>query len=234
MLDDLGAALGGGALEGGVVHGLALGAGLVGDRAHDGEGHAVGLGRLSDCGALHLAAQGPELLHDARAGGLVAHELVARRNAAGEHVDLGRRRGSRGERRLAQARVSDELHLLASRDEAGLVAELLHREVVLDAVRGDDEVADVEAGGVERPGDARVDEVRAAEVVGQGLGADAGVHLADAALDHDHVLLAQAPAVVVLPGHALCVRVRKLGLEVLDLDVHGPDDPDLHVLPFRA
>ena len=62
---DAGAVAGGLLLEGVVVDGLALGAGLVADGAHDDEGHAVEIGGLCDGAALHLAAQVAEGREDA-------------------------------------------------------------------------------------------------------------------------------------------------------------------------
>ena len=221
----------GGALEGGVVAGLALGAGLVGDRAHHDEGHAVERGRLGDGRALHLAAQAAEGLHYAAAVPLRGDELVAGGHAARQRADLGRLGGRRSERRLAQAGVRRELRALPAGDEPGGVAERSHGEVVLHAVGGHHEVADVERAGVQRAGDAGVDEVRAAEAVAEHLRADAGVDLADPALHDHHVLLAEPAGEEVHAGHGLGLRVRELLAQELDLHVHRADDADPHDVP---
>ena len=99
-------------------------------------------------------------------------------------------------------------------------------------VGGRDEVSDVETLRVERAGDAGVNQMRDVEAIDERLRTDAGVHLADAALDDHNVLLAEPPLVEVHAQGRGDLLVEETLAQELDLDVHRADDSDLHLVPL--
>ena len=143
---------------------------------------------MSHGAALHLAAQRVEFKGDELALGAVGDEDVARGDPAHHHV---------GPESLAALRqLLHDLLVCGDTDallvgEPDLTARLLQCgavDVVLDAVARDHDVAYGEMFG-QAARDARVDHDLGLKEVDHDLGADGGVHLADAALQQHHVLV---------------------------------------------